>query len=100
MRSGGPGAATARFTLFAAIKRDPGIADTPIGVKTQTKRMSLRPPFASTRSASRLLLLALVLLTLGPGSNNIDAGVTDYASTLYLSGAASGVPGLGGSYRL
>jgi len=87
-RGGGPRVATARFP---ALKHDSCVADNPNGVKASPKRMTLRPHFTSTRSASRLILLALALLLLGRAPNDAAAGLSDYSSTLYLSGATSGL---------
>jgi large repetitive protein len=59
--------------------------------------MNLRstPPLRSPPARRLALLagLALVLLLLGSTSENAAAGLSDYSSTLYLSGAASSIPG-------
>ena len=44
--------------------------------------------------------LAVALLTLIPGAVPAAAGINDYTTTLYLSGAPTTIPALAGSYQL
>ena len=54
-------------------------------------RTHIRLSRPSTRRLALLAGLGLVLLSVGSLANDAAAGLTDYSSTLYLSGAASGV---------